>query len=135
MVRERTPASRLASGLMPTASTSVPSAVRRLTSATSAYTAAATTTVRGTVNRALPLILPSCTRIEKKLGVTARLSSSSATSGQIGLRRNSRTGFSPGRDQLHHVVGVHVRPRQLPDGPAVAQHQHPVGQADHLVQL
>ena len=45
--RERTPASRLASGLMPTASVSTPSAVRRSTSATTATAAAATRNANG----------------------------------------------------------------------------------------
>ena len=51
MPRERTPASRLASGLMPTASVSTPSAVRRSNSAMTATAATAMTNANGSHNR------------------------------------------------------------------------------------
>ena len=50
MPRERTPASRLASGLMPTASVSTPSAVRRSTSAITAIAATEMKNANGSPN-------------------------------------------------------------------------------------
>ena len=54
MPRERTPASRLATGLTPTDSTSMPSAVRRVTRATPTKTTAASTTETGSPSRKPP---------------------------------------------------------------------------------
>ena len=51
MPRERTPASRLASGLMPTASVSTPSAVRLSNTAMTATAVIAMTNANGTNSR------------------------------------------------------------------------------------
>ena len=50
IVRERTPASRLASGLMPTDSMSMPSAVRRVSNAVRPKTASAIRNATGSVS-------------------------------------------------------------------------------------